>query len=131
MSTLLVLGSKPDPALPPGDSYDAVACANASGYSAARHGLPVPAITAMSVILTSGIGSGKQSLKALHGLQTDTLYLVNGAQNERFDCAGGPLPYFDRLIADIRDRTETAMPQAHPFTVMELAILAQEMAERG
>jgi hypothetical protein len=76
MSTLLVLGSKPDPSLPPGDSFDDVACANGSGYSAARHGLPVPAITAMSVILTSGIGSGRQSLMALHGLQTDTLYLV-------------------------------------------------------
>jgi hypothetical protein len=76
MSTLLVLGSKPDPSLPPGDSFDDVACANASGYSAARHSLPVPAITAMSVILTSGIGSGRQSLMALHGLQTDTLYLV-------------------------------------------------------
>lgn len=63
--------------------------------------------------------------------RTDNLYLVNGTQNERIDCAGGPLPYFDRLIADIRDRTETAMPQAHPFTVMDLAIRAQEIAERG
>ena len=76
MSTLLVLASKPDPALPPPGSYDAVACTNGSGNSAARYGLPVPVLTAMSVILTSGIESGKQSLHALHGLQTDTLYLV-------------------------------------------------------
>ncbi len=39
------------------------------------------------------------------------------------------MPYFARLIADIRDRTETAMPQAHAFTVMELALRAQAMAE--
>ena len=45
------------------------------------------------------------------------------------DASGAGTPYFARLIADIRDRTETAMPQAHAFTVMELALTAQEMAE--
>ncbi|MEM9344719.1 MAG: Gfo/Idh/MocA family oxidoreductase [Pseudomonadota bacterium] len=60
---------------------------------------------------------------------TDRLYLVNGERNERIDCAGGPLSYFDRLLADIRDRTETAMSQAHPFTVMDVALRAQAMAE--
>lgn len=74
MNTLLILGSKPDPSLPTADAYDAVACANASGYSAARHGMPVPTFTVMSAILTSGIESGKQSLNALSGLKTDTLY---------------------------------------------------------
>ena len=76
MPTLLVLGSKPDPALPPVTGYDAVACANAAGYSADRHGLPVPVFTAISAVVTSGIGSGKQSVAALHGLCTETLYLV-------------------------------------------------------
>jgi hypothetical protein len=76
MPTLLVLGSKPDPVLPPAAEFDAVACANASGYSADRHGLPVPALTAISAVVTSGIGSGKQSLEALHGLRTGALYLV-------------------------------------------------------
>ena len=41
------------------------------------------------------------------------------------DCKDAGLPYFARLAADIRDRTETAMPQAHAFKVMELAIQAQ------
>ena len=31
MTTLLILGSKPDPALPPRSAYQDVACANASG----------------------------------------------------------------------------------------------------
>ena len=97
MSTLLVLGSKPEPALPPADSYDAVACANASGYSAVRNDLPEPAITAMSVILTSGIGSGKQSLQALHGLRTDTLYLV-----PRFDKPNKLLGHLKKLPANLR-----------------------------
>ncbi len=36
--------------------------------------------------------------------------------------SGAGLPYFARLIADIRDRTETAMTQAHVFKVCELAL---------
>lgn len=74
MQTLLILGSKPDPVLPPASSYDALACANASGYSARKHGLPIPAFTVISAILTSGIESGQQSLTALEGLETETLY---------------------------------------------------------
>jgi hypothetical protein len=76
MRTLLILGSKPDPALPPAGSFDALACANASGYSADRHGLPVPVLTAISAVLTSGIGSGRQSLEAMRGLRTEALYRV-------------------------------------------------------
>ncbi|WP_416916080.1 MAG: Gfo/Idh/MocA family protein [Roseicyclus sp.] len=60
---------------------------------------------------------------------TDHLILVNGTRCERIDASGAGMPYFARLIADIRDRTETAMPQAHAFTVMELALTAQAMAE--
>ena len=61
---------------------------------------------------------------------TDHLVLVNGMRCEKIACADADLPYFPRLIADIRDRTETAMPQAHAFTVMDLALQAQAMAER-
>ena len=75
MSTLLVLGSKPDPVLPPGLSYDHIACANASGFSAAKYGLSTPTYTVMSAILTA-TASGSQSLQALAGLATDTLYFL-------------------------------------------------------
>ncbi|MEM9010965.1 MAG: Gfo/Idh/MocA family oxidoreductase [Pseudomonadota bacterium] len=61
--------------------------------------------------------------------RTDNLYLVNGTRHEYIDARDAPLPYFARLAADIRDRTETAMPQAHAFTVTELALRAQAMAE--
>jgi len=76
MPTLLILGSKPDPVLPPATEFDAVACANASGYSANRHSLPAPVLTAISAVVTSGIGSGKQSMDALSGRRTESLYLV-------------------------------------------------------
>ncbi len=60
---------------------------------------------------------------------TDHLILVNGSRCENIDARGSELPYFARLAADIRDRTETAMPQAHAFKVMELGLRAQDIAE--
>ena len=60
---------------------------------------------------------------------TDHLVLVNGDRCEMIDASDAGLPYFARIIADIRDRTETAMPQEHAFTVMRLALQAQAMAE--
>jgi hypothetical protein len=76
MKTLLVLGAKPDPFLPPETAFSALACANGSGYSAARHGLPIPAYTVMTSMLASGIGSGVQSLDAIAGLKTKVLYFL-------------------------------------------------------
>ncbi len=61
---------------------------------------------------------------------TDHLILVNGETCQKIDAADAGLPYFARLADDIRNRTETAMTQTHCFTVMELALHAQEMAER-
>jgi hypothetical protein len=75
MRTLLVLGSKPDPVLPPSDGFDALACANASGRSAARHDLPPPLFTVISAIVTSGKQApNRLALEALAGLGTRTLY---------------------------------------------------------
>ncbi len=76
MSTLLVLGSKPEPALPPEGSYDALACANASARSATAHGLRDPSFTVMSAILTSGHKAANDlALEALRGLHTGSLYV--------------------------------------------------------
>lgn len=61
---------------------------------------------------------------------TDHLFLVNGDRCERIDASGATLPYFANLVSDIRNRTETAMPQAHCFKVMELALRSQAMAIR-
>jgi predicted dehydrogenase len=61
----------------------------------------------------------------------DHLFLVDGKGAQHIDCSGVDLPYARQLIADIHDRTETAMPQARAFNAMELALKAQQMAERG
>jgi len=61
---------------------------------------------------------------------TDHLFLVNGDRCEYIDASDGKLPYFENLIADIQNRSETAMPQSHCFKVMELALRAQAQAVR-
>lgn len=59
----------------------------------------------------------------------DHLYLVNGTRCQKIDCSDAGLPFFAKLIDDIHDRTENAVPQAHTFKVMELGLKAQEMAD--
>lgn len=60
---------------------------------------------------------------------TDQLFLVNGDRCEKIDCADAGLPYFGRVADDVRNRTETAVSQAHTFKTMELSIKAQMLAE--
>ena len=58
------------------------------------------------------------------------LFLVNQKETRYFDCSNEPLPYGEQLVNDILNRTETAMPQAHCFLAMELALQAQQVARR-
>jgi hypothetical protein len=61
--------------VPPRSSFDDLACANASGRSAARLGLPAPRYTVMSAILTSGRSPANDlALGALQELRTEILH---------------------------------------------------------
>jgi predicted dehydrogenase len=61
----------------------------------------------------------------------DHLILVDNNGVERIDCSNVELRYGPQLIDDVLNRTETAMPQARCFNAMELALRAQQLAERG
>nr|WP_306269030.1 Gfo/Idh/MocA family oxidoreductase [Pararhizobium sp. IMCC3301] len=61
----------------------------------------------------------------------DHLYLVNGSRCEKIDCSKAGYPYFQNLANDIRQRSESAMPQAHAFKVTELGIKAQMLADEA
>ena len=61
---------------------------------------------------------------------TDHLFLVTDQDTRYLDCRDAPLPYYERLVADVFERTETAMSQAHCFKVCELALAAQAKATR-
>ncbi len=60
----------------------------------------------------------------------DHLFLVDGKSQQHMDCSQQPLPYGPRLVQDILNRTETAMPQAHCFLATELALKAEALATR-
>jgi hypothetical protein len=59
------------------------------------------------------------------------LFLADRGGVEHIDCASVELPFGPQLLADIRDRTETAMPQERCFKAMELALRAQAIAEQN
>jgi predicted dehydrogenase len=61
---------------------------------------------------------------------SDHLFLVDSKGTHRIDCTNQPLPYGPRLMADVLDRTETAMNQTHCFLATELALQAEAMAVR-
>jgi predicted dehydrogenase len=60
----------------------------------------------------------------------DHLLLVDGKGTRYFDCKDEPLPFGGRLVDDVLNRTETAMPQQHCFYAMELALKAQKAARK-
>ena len=57
------------------------------------------------------------------------LFLVNQKSTQYFDCSKLDLPYGKQLVADIINRTETAMTQEHCFLASQLALEAQAKAK--
>jgi len=60
----------------------------------------------------------------------DHVFLSNKPGTKYIDASKEPLSYFRKFLADVGDRTETAMPQEHAFMVTRLAIEAQAKAVR-
>ena len=58
------------------------------------------------------------------------LFLVDQKGMQYIDCKGGDLPYGRQLIADVLNRTETALSQRHTFYASELALRAEAQAAR-
>ena len=58
------------------------------------------------------------------------LFLVDQKETQYIDCNDLELPYGRQLIADVVNRTETAMTQAHCFLASGLALKAQAQAVR-
>jgi predicted dehydrogenase len=58
------------------------------------------------------------------------LIYANNDEVKHIDCSNIKLPYFRNLINDVLNRTETACSQELTYLSMELAIKAQEIAEK-
>ena len=52
-------------------------------------------------------------------------------KRQYIDCANVKLPYFRNLIDDVLNRSEKACSQELTYLTMELAIKAQEIAEKN
>lgn len=83
----------------------------------------------LTILGTEGYIELRKYVDLGHQPGKDRLILVNGDRCDYIDASDAGRPYFDRLCADIRNRTETAMPQDHAFRVCELALHAQARAE--
>ena len=93
-------------------------------------GLPTWGDGRLAVLGTEGFLEVRKYVDIAGAPGTDHLFLVDAAGTRRIDCSDAPLPYYEALVRDVRDRTETAMAQAHCFKVMELALRAQAGARR-
>jgi predicted dehydrogenase len=58
------------------------------------------------------------------------LFLVDQKGAQYIDCRDVPLPYGERLVDDVLNRTRTADDQARTFLAMELALRAERDAQR-
>jgi predicted dehydrogenase len=58
------------------------------------------------------------------------LFLVDKKETRYFDCSKEPLPFGELFISDVANRTNTAMTQEHCFLATELALKAQENAQK-
>jgi len=58
------------------------------------------------------------------------LFLVDQKETRYIDCKDVALPFGGKLIDDVLNRTETAMPQKHTFLAMQLALEAEAGATR-
>ena len=95
------------------------------------HGLPTWGDGRLFILGTEGSIEVRKYTDIGQPHRTDNLYLVNRDQNTYIDCRDQPLPYFANLIADVQDRSETAMTQAHAYLTMEIAIKSQNFAEKA
>ena len=59
------------------------------------------------------------------------LFLVNQKETSYIDCSKVSLPFGEQLVDDVINRTETAMTQAHCLLATELALLAQQAAQKN
>jgi predicted dehydrogenase len=84
----------------------------------------------LTVLGTDGYIELRKNIDIAGRSGTDHLFLVDNRSTRYVDCSSADRPYYPNLIADVLDRTETAMTQEHCFRVMELALQAQARATR-
>jgi predicted dehydrogenase len=93
-------------------------------------GLPVWGDGRLTILGTDGFIEIRKNTDLARAAGDSHLYLVDQTATRYIDCRDVVLPYGPALVADVLNRTETAMPQAHCFLAMELILDAQAKARR-
>jgi predicted dehydrogenase len=93
-------------------------------------GLPVWGDGRLTILGTDGTIELRKYVDIGGRAGGDHLFLVGKAGVQYIDCKDVPRPYGTLLLADILNRTETAMPQGHTYLASELCLKAEAMAER-
>jgi predicted dehydrogenase len=93
-------------------------------------GLPTWGDGRLTILGTDGYIELRKYIDIAGRAGKDHLFLVDGNSVQYMDCSEEKLDYFDQFVADVRDRTETAMRQEHVFEVCRLSLEAQSCAKR-
>ncbi len=93
-------------------------------------GLPTWGDGRLTILGTDGFIEIRKTVDLAGRAGGNHLFLADGKGTRYVDCSAVDLPYGRALVADVLDRTETAMPQAHCFLATELALRAQQAAKR-
>lgn len=93
-------------------------------------GLNVWGDTRLLILGTDGYIEVRKNTDLVGRAGGNHLFLVNQQGTQYVDCKQVDLPYGPQLIADVLNRTETAMTQAHCFLASELALQAEAQAQR-
>jgi predicted dehydrogenase len=93
-------------------------------------GLPVWGDGRLTILGTDGYLELRKYIDIAGQPGGDHLFLVNQRGIERISCDAVDLPYGRQLMEDIRNRTQTAMLQEHVFLASQLALEAEQKAQR-
>ncbi len=91
-------------------------------------GLPVWGDVRLFLIGTEGYIELRKNIDVAGRDGESHLFLINGKGARYVDCGDTEITYGKDLIADILDRSDTAIPQTRCFLASELALRAEAMA---
>ena len=105
---------------------------NASGFIRVDwytpDGLPTWGDVRLLILGTEGYIEVRKNIDLNGKSGGNHLFLADSNGVQYIDCVDHPLPFGVQLLNDLVTREETAITQAHTFTVSELALQAQAMA---
>jgi predicted dehydrogenase len=84
----------------------------------------------LTILGTDGYMELRKNVDIAGRAGANHLFLVDQKSARYIDCNDVAVPYGERLVDDVLNRTETAASQAGTFLAMQLALEAEQMARR-